>query len=82
MADSQGQAIWAGINESGRLLRAGPVETDAKWFVARATPEGAVAYWLVEATRLIVNGREVFSVPRRRTVEQLTIKASSPGRLR
>jgi hypothetical protein len=81
MVDNQGQAMWAGINESGRLLRAGLMETDARWFVARATAEGAVAYWLVEATRLTVNGREVFSAPRRRTVDQLTIKSGSPGRL-
>ena len=82
LADSQGQAIWAGINDGGRLLRAGPIATDARWFVVRPERGDSVAYWLVEATRLIVNGREVFSAPRRRTVDQLTIKASSPGRLR
>jgi len=70
LADGHDETIWAGINDSGRLLRAGPITTDAKWFAVRTGPRNAAAYWVIDATRLTLNGREVFSAIDRRTVNK------------
>jgi len=72
LAQGPGRELWAGINDSGESLRAGKLETDAKWFMLRTGPEGVRGYWLIEATYLKVAGRQVFSSAQRRTVDRLS----------
>jgi len=70
LADGRAGTLWAGINDSGRHLQAGPIATDARWFTVRTGPNGVAAYWLIDATRLTFHGREVFSAADRRTVNE------------
>jgi hypothetical protein len=79
LADGHDQTLWVGINDVGRPLQAGPITTDAKWFVVRTGPVDVAAYWLIDATRLTVNGREVFSAPERRSVNR---PATAPTKAR
>jgi len=65
-----GHKLYAGINDAGKALTAGPIATDAKWFAVSVTPQGVAGYWLVEATSLKLDGRDVFSATTRRTVEK------------
>jgi len=66
-----GATLWVGINEKGRPLTAGPVATDAKSFLVRQDAGRTLTYWLVEATSLKVDGKEVFAAPKRETVDTL-----------
>ncbi len=42
-----GAVLYAGINQTGKPLRAGPIETDAKWFVIRVDGGRVTERWMV-----------------------------------
>lgn len=65
-----GEERWAGTNDGGQVLQAGPLTTDARWFTVRRAVDGTLTYWLADATQLQVEGRAIFSAPERRTVEE------------
>jgi len=66
-----GQTLYVGINAYGKPITAGPVTTDAKWFLVEVRSDGGAGYWLVEGTSLKVDGREVFTASERETVDKL-----------
>ena len=74
MSPGRNMRTWVGINEQGTPLEAGRIATDARWFMVTAGSEGVKGYWLIEATSLKVDGKEVFSSPERQTVDKLAGK--------
>jgi len=66
---SAGGELLAGINDVGASIEAGPVSTDARWFAVRIDETGVTDWWVVEATKLTVGGRQVFSSAQRGTAD-------------
>jgi hypothetical protein len=77
IAAADGGRLVAGFNRGGRLITAGPVQTDAHWFLAEINADGEASYWVVEATRLELDGRAVFSATERQTEDALTNRLDS-----
>jgi len=63
-----GRTLYVGINTAGTPLLAAPISTNARWFAVTVGSGGAMSYWVVDATSLKVDGREIFSSPSRRTL--------------
>ena len=54
---ADGSTMYVGINAEGKALQAGPISTDAKYFVVFVGPDKAVDYWAVDATKLEMEGQ-------------------------
>jgi len=64
------RTVWAGINGSGQAIQAGRIATDAKWFVVHTQRGRTTYYWVVDATSLKVDGRDVFTATQHSSKEK------------
>jgi len=66
-----GVSLIAGFNDTGKPLTAGPVETDAKWFLVRMKGDTPSGHWVVDAKTLKVDGKDVHTSAEPKTVDTL-----------
>jgi len=57
LTPSGGTTLWAGANDSGKLVTAGPIQTDAKWFLIRMSGNQVLTHWSAGGKTLKVNGK-------------------------
>ncbi len=65
---ADGSTMYVGVNAEGQPLQAGPIQTDAKYFVVFVGPEAACDYWAVEATELQIEGQSTAQAGQRGTL--------------
>jgi hypothetical protein len=65
-----GRKLWVGINEQGESLQAGPITTDARFFMVAVDGDAVDRYWLVEATTLKTSAEPVHASGTRVTVDR------------
>ena len=63
-----GRTLWAARNEAGESAQFGPITTDARLALVTLQEGAEPRYWLVEATRLTVDGAEIFAAAEPTTV--------------
>lgn len=60
-----GSSLYVGINDAGNSITAGPISTNARWFVVEVLNNAPTRYWVIEGTQLSVNGTPAWSSAQR-----------------